>query len=403
MRGSRIIHDQGRSVKHEPSSSEKKGTTAMIRVLQFADLVNRYDFIDNIVQRADRERFEVGICVRTSECNIEAPVLDPGTPRWVLNGVSRSGIPRAVWQLAALLRRWRADVLHTHHYDQAVIGWLATRVYPRTRLVVGRHYSDAIYRSARGWKRKGLLVLEQAVNRAAARVIVPSNFIRDLLTQRQRVAPDKIDLVPYGFVPEKYAGLRPEDVQRVRTELGLEGRLVLGNFARLHEEKGQRILIEALASLRPRLPQLTLVIVGEGPERGALEAQVRDRGLDDVVKFLGWRRDSMTLMAAVDVVVQPTLQEAFSQVMAEALWMGKPLVITDVSGAPDIIRHGHNGLIVPRGDAPALAQAVERLLTDDALRARVAREGKAFVSANLDMRTIIEQYERSYELAIGVG
>src|SRR5262249_19194528 len=145
------------------------------------------------------------------------------------------------------------------------------------------------------------------------------------------------------------------EIQRVRTELGLEGRFVLGNFARLHEEKGQRVLIEALASLRPRYPQLTLVVVGEGPERGALEAQVRDCGLDDRVRFLGWRHDAMMLMAAVDVVVQPTLQEAFSQVMAEALWMGKPLVITDVSGAPDIIRDGRNGLLVPRGNAPALA------------------------------------------------
>src|SRR5262249_49397066 len=189
---------------------------------------------------------------------------------------------------------------------------------PKTRLVVGRHYSDAIYRSTRGWKRQALLTLEQAVNRAAARVIVPSTFIRDLLTQRQGVAPDKIDLVPYGFVPEKYAGLRAGEVQRGRTELGLEGRFVLGNFARLHEEKGQRVLIEALASLRPRYPQLTLVVVGEGPERGALEAQVRDCGLDDRVRFLGWRHDAMMLMAAVDVVVQPTLQEAFSQVMAEA-------------------------------------------------------------------------------------
>lgn len=104
----------------------------MIRVLQFADVTNRYDFIDNIVQRADRDQFEIGVCVRSSASHIEAPVYADDTPRWVLNGTSRRQIPRAAYQLAHLLRRWRADILHTHLYDEAVIGWLATRIYPKT-------------------------------------------------------------------------------------------------------------------------------------------------------------------------------------------------------------------------------------------------------------------------------
>ena len=69
--------------------------------------------------------------MRTCASNIEAPVYAEDTPRWVLNGTSRREIPRAAYQLASLLRRWRADILHTHHYDQAVIGWLATRIYPQ--------------------------------------------------------------------------------------------------------------------------------------------------------------------------------------------------------------------------------------------------------------------------------
>ena len=254
----------------------------------------------------------------------------------------------------ALLRRWRADILHTHHYDQAVIGWMATRIYRKTRLVIGRHYSDSIYRSTTGLKQKALLALEQVVNRAAARIIVPSTSIREILTRRQGIDPAKVDLVPYGFVPEKYVPPHPDEVQRLRAELGLEGKFALGNFARLHEEKGQRFLVRAMEDLHADFPQLALLIVGEGPERAALERQIRHAGLGDVIRLLGWRRDAMTLMAAVDAVVQPTLQEAFSQVMAEALWMGRPLVITDVSGATDIIRDAHNGLLIPMGDPQAL-------------------------------------------------
>jgi hypothetical protein len=88
--------------------------------------------------------------MRTGESNIEAPAYPRDIPQWTLNGISRREIPRAAFQLARLLRQRKVDILHAHHYDQAVIGLLATRLHPGTKLVVGRHYSDAIYRSSWG-------------------------------------------------------------------------------------------------------------------------------------------------------------------------------------------------------------------------------------------------------------
>jgi glycosyltransferase involved in cell wall biosynthesis len=109
----------------------------------------------------------------------------------------------------------------------------------------------------------------------------------------------------------------------------------------------------------------------------------------------------MALMAAMDAVVQPTLQEAFSQVMAEALWMGKPLVITDVSGATDVIRDGENGLLVPKADPNALAGAVARLVADAPLRARLGAAGRAYVEGHLTIEKIIPMYEQVYLRAMG--
>lgn len=368
----------------------------MIRVLQFADIVNRHDFIDTIIQRADPSRFEVGVCVRSNESNIEVPVYEERTPRWMVSGATRRGWPRAAWRLASILRAWKADILHAHHYDQAVIGWMATRICPRTRLVLGRHYSDAIYRLPSRLKQNAFLKIERRANNGAARIIVPSVLIREILTKRQGVRPDKVDLIPYGFEPEKYAAVAPSEIERVRQELELEGRFVIGTFARLHEEKGHRFLLEALASLKDKFPRLLLLVVGEGPERAAIEQRIGSAGLAHAVRLLGWRRDAMALMASVDAVVQPTLQEAFSQAMAEALWMRKPLIITDVSGAPDIISDGENGLLVPRGDGAALTRAIERLIEDDALRARLGEAGRAYAEKNLSIGRIISRYEQSY-------
>lgn len=373
----------------------------MIRVLQFAGTINRYDFIDNIIRGADPRRFEFGMCVGGVRAGTANGEDMPQFPRWIVPWSSRRDIPRMAVALARILREWDADILHAHHYDESVIGWLATRLAPRTRLIVGRHYSDAIYRSSAGIKRQILLAGEARVNHAAARILVPSSFIYDILTVRQKINPAKVALVPYGFVPAKYEVVTKGDAERARQELQLGNAIVLGNFARLHEEKGQRFLIQAMVQLRGRIENVRVLILGQGAERAELERQIEDANLRETVQLLGWRSDAMRLMAAVDIVVQPSMQEAFSQAMIEALWLGKPLIMSDVSGAADVIQDGVSGLIVPRGDATALAEAIARLVGDASLRQRLGSAGRAYVQEHLTIDKIIPLYEDVYEQAMG--
>ncbi len=377
-----------------------------IRVLQFSDFVNRHDFIDTVVRRADPQKFSLGLCVRTLASNIAAPVYTEPTPFWVIAGPGRSALPKAIWQLAGILRGWKADILHTHHFDQAVIGWLATRIYPATRLIIGRHYSDAIYRlPAQGIsenKKRVLLRIEQMTNRGATRIIAPSSFIKEILCDWQKVPAAKIDLIPYGFDPEKFKTIPAETVRAIREELQLQGRFVIGTFARLNEEKGHHFLVRALSQVRQHIPDILWLIVGEGRERATIEQEIAAAGLERNVLLTGWRRDGMEIMAAVDAVVQPTLQEAFSQAMVEALWMEKPLIMTDVSGAPDIICDGRNGMLVPRGDSDALADAIIHLARDASLRERLGSAGRAYVQENLVIDKVIGRYEEAYLRAMNV-
>jgi glycosyltransferase involved in cell wall biosynthesis len=373
----------------------------MIRVLQFADIVNRYDFIESIVRWADPSRFEMSVCVRSETSNIAPPLYRPHTIVHILNGTERAKIPVAVNRLAFLLRKMKIDIVHAHHFDQSVIAWMATRLYSKTALVIGRHYSDALYRVPSWAKRTGLLATEQLINRAARRIIVPSNFIYHLLTERQGVEFSKIDVIPYGFEPEKYVQPGSTELTLTREELHLSPKnVVFGTFGRLHEEKGHRYLLEAFAALKRRNSRVVLLVVGDGPERTALEKQIDQLKLQESVFMLGWCRDAMKLMAVVDAVVQPTLQEAFSQVMAEAMWMGKPLLMTDVSGATDIISNGVNGIIVPRGNAELLSNEMLNLVEDNGLRSRLGQAGRSYVESNLLIEKIIGRYEASYQRAV---
>ncbi len=375
----------------------------MIRVVQFAGCINRYDFIDNIVQHVDPQRFSIGVVLGSDHCNIEVPVYPKHIPRWFVPWKPRRELMGPARRLARILRDWKADILHTHHYDEALIGWLATRLHRPTKLVIGRHYSDQFAYLPSRLKRTVLLAAERVVHRAATRIIVPSSSIREMLTQPHGVGGSKVDHVPYAFVAAKYAAPQSASRAEMRRELDVENRFVIGTFGRLIDLKGHRFLIEAMALLRARVPQARLLIVGEGVARANLERMIHDLGLGDVVRLVGWRPDAMAVMAAVDVVVQPSLTEAFSQTMVEALWMSRPLVMTDVSGVRDVIRNGENGLIVPPSDKHALDTAISRLAADKNLRESMASAGRAYVERHLSIASIIPRYERAYMRALGIG
>ena len=372
----------------------------MIRVLQFADLINQHDFIHSIVMNADPREFEISVAVREERSNIAAPVYSERTKKFLVPGQGRSHLFRSARQLAQILREEKIDILHTHHYDQALIGALAIRHYPETKFIFGRHYCYNLYRIPSLIKRNLFLAAENWTDRKARRIIVPAQTIRDILVH-QGINSEKIDVIPYGFVPEKYAGAaQATNASTLRQELNSEGKFVFATFARLHEEKGHRYILQALKTVQRERPDAVLWIVGEGPHRAGVEQKIRDLGLQDSVRMLGWRRDAMQLMAAADVVLHASLVDAFCQIMGEAMWMRKPLIISRVVGALDIIQNGVNGMLVPLADSAALADAMLRVANDRDLYERLWSNGAKFVSQELSLEKAITRYQDSYRKAM---
>lgn len=372
-----------------------------LRVLHLADVVNRYDFIDNVVRNLDPSVFEVEVATFTSESNICPPDYAADCIRHsVLTSPSRTTYPLTAFRLASLLAKHRVDLLHAHHFDPNAVAWLAARLRRSVRVVVGRHYSDAIYLNSTGAKRRVLLDIEGLVNAHAARIIAPSTAIRDLLVGRQGVPEAKVDVIPYPFDLTRYPLPSEGERRRTRAELGISGRFAVATVGRLYKDKGHRYMVDALRRLAPEVADLVWLVVGEGADRAELETAAIRSGVADRVRFLGWRKDALRIVGAVDVVVQPSLQEAYSQAMVEALAMGVPLVMTNVSGARDLIADGETGVVVERGDVGALVDAVRRLHGDPALRERLGRGGRHHVEATLTAREIVPRYEESYMRAV---
>jgi glycosyltransferase involved in cell wall biosynthesis len=362
-----------------------------LRVLHFADVVNRHDFIHNVAAYCDPQRFEMITATLTTRGTLNA---EPGRLRVEnLGGESRIALPRTLARLRRLLRGEKVDVLHSHHYEPAVIASLASLGLP-VRLVVGRHYSDTIYRFSRGVRRRAYLAVESACHARASAVVVPSTLVEGILL-RQGVPRAKVVWIPYGLELGRFSDRAPDRREALRNEWPPGPGLRLATVGRLHPEKGQEHLIRAMAQLRLEGVTVRLVLIGDGQDKERLAALAAAGGVADSVRFLGWRNDVLDLMSAADAVVQPTLNEAFSQVMLESMALGRALVMSDVGGVADLVEHGVSGLIVPIGDASRLAAAIRELQrpgTTDRLgdnAARVARE-------RLDVNRIAPQFEALY-------
>jgi glycosyltransferase involved in cell wall biosynthesis len=313
------------------------------------------------------------------------------------------------WSLVALLRRERPDVVHFHLFPSIIVGRLAAWVADvpaRFSMIPGTYYLEAPV----------LGDLDARTARFDSKVIASCEHTRTLYAQRG-VSRDLVELVYYGqdaslFDPAAADGLR------VRRELGIAAdRPVVGDVAYFYPPgadgpftpphlvnrgiKGHEVLLRAFQRVHDLVPDALLVLVGEGwgPQGAAYMADLRqlarDLGLADHVIFAGARGDIPDTLRAFDVSVQCSLNENLGGSI-ESLLMACPLVASDVGGLPDAVKHEETGLLVPPGDADALAAAITRLLRDRPLARRVAEQGRRFALERLTLSRTVTDLEALY-------
>ncbi len=234
----------------------------------------------------------------------------------------------------------------------------------------------------------------------AARVFTVNDYARDMLrarlpaSARERVCTAYVGIPTALFRPEP----QPSDAEGLR----------LLCVARFQEKKGLDTLVDACALLRDRGVRFRLELIGDGPQRAALEAQVARLGLGEQVTFPGSKpqEEVACAMRASHLFVMPCRRDrtgdmdGIPTVFMEALASARPVVSCAVSGVPELVRDGETGVLVPPDDPVALAGAIERLAADPALRARLGAEGRALVCRQHDQD---RNARRVVELIAGAG
>jgi glycosyltransferase involved in cell wall biosynthesis len=243
-------------------------------------------------------------------------------------------------------------------------------------------------------------------------IAVSRSIVAKLLDEGRIGAP--VELIYNGVDLQRYE--YTEACCTLPEEYGFpEGSPLVGVVARLEPEKGHATLIDAWPLVLDAVPRARLMIVGEGSQRATLEAQAERLELlgarcsgDSCVGtrharpgakivFTGLRDDVPSVTAALDVAVLPSYREAQGLAILEAMSLRRPVVATNVGGVPEMVEHERSGLLVPPHDAPELARAIVRLLTDHPLADTLARAGHDLAHARFSLQAMVEQVSAIYE------
>lgn len=301
--------------------------------------------------------------------------------------------PLALAALFRIARRWRPDVIHVRSSQDSFWGsFLHATGWPVVR---SRHM---------------LVPAQMAPWRAlpyrsgCTRIMAAAGAIKDVFVNRVKIPPGRIDVVGEGVdLEEFHPGV---DGTALRAELGIPNdAVVFGMVAMVRGEKGHWRFVNAAARVAKEHPNARFLIVGDGSpaqvKKLCSKIASKFRGKSSPLLFAGYREDIPSVMAAIDVLVVPSMEDAQTLVIPQAFATGRPVIASRVGGIPELVANGKNGLLIPPGDEIELAAAMSRLANAPDLRAALGREGLALARSELSfsqkMELLLECYRKAIE------
>ena len=276
------------------------------------------------------------------------------------------------------------DLVHAHGYKADFYALLATRM-AKAPVTATCHNWLGESGTMRAYAR-----LDRYLLRFFDGIAAVSESVAEQLGQAR--VRQRVHVIPNG-VPMPCSGSRSTFADQIR----MGDRIVVGTVGRLSSEKGASFLIEAAAKICPDFPRAFFVLVGDGPMRSALEARVRELGMEGQFLFTGQRHDVQQIYRAFDIFVLPSLEEGMPMALLEAMAAGLPVVATKVGGVPDIVNDPSVGTLVDPGDANAIATGIRDLLSDRSRREEIGSKGRKRVEESFSAAAMARRYVELYQ------
>jgi L-malate glycosyltransferase len=335
----------------------------------------------------DRSRWDVHVACVRAEGPLRARLEGVGLRPWSLGPSSfkSPGLAVAILRLAAYLRRHAVRLVHCFDFYSNIVGVPAARL-ARTPVVIASQRDMGNLRS------RGQQSIHSIALGLATHILVNSEAIAARLAHTRAARHKRLEMVPNGVDLVRFEPVGAPTSGEVTT---------IATLANLRSEKGLVQLVEAAAIVTRRAPRARFVIWGEGALRADLEARIRTLGLTGRVEMRGATREPAQALKQCQIFVLASLSEASSNVVLEAMATGLPVVGTRVGGIPGLVDDHRTGLLVPRDNPPALAEAILKLIEAPAMAIEMGAQGRARALAEFGMDRLHERIDRFYCRALG--
>lgn len=345
----------------------------------------------NLINYGDWERFAHVILCLTGAGAFAEQITAPGCE--LVEFHKREGNDlRLPVRIAAAARQYHVDILHARGWptlvETALAAWMA-RV-PRT--VYGFH--GKTMQDLQGWGLKRRL-LQRLMIRCYDQVVTLNSLMRTNLAASSRLPEQCIRVIANGVDVESFYPQKQN--RQLRIEFGIpQDRFVIGNVARLDPIKNHEVILRAMTRLRGSNVCPYLLIVGEGQHRTALEHAIEQLGLKADVQLLGYSHRIPELLNCMDLYIQSSFYEGFSNTVLEAMACGLPILATDTGGTKDLFHENEEGYFFHPEDHAALGALILRLHTDDVLRGDLGRKARLHAVSQFSVQTMVRNYESLY-------
>jgi glycosyltransferase involved in cell wall biosynthesis len=312
----------------------------------------------------------------------------------------------ATFRLAALIRRERPQILHTHTAKAGTVGRVAALLAGRARPPIVVHtFHGHVLRGYFGPVRSGFFrLLERWLAKHTTALVAVSPQVRDDLVTLGVAAPEKFTVVRLGIELDERVGAEANGREETRRYLGIPPkRFAVGWVGRMTAVKRTDDVLDGFKRLRARGVDATLCLVGDGPDRAGLERRAHELGIIRDTLFLGYQEDVGPLYAAFDALVLPSGNEGTPVSVIEALAAGTPVVATRVGGVPDVVRHGQDGFLVEPGESEAFADRLAQLARDPVLRERLGAAGRTRVLPRYAVDRLVDDVDRLYRALLSAA
>ena len=299
-----------------------------------------------------------------------------------------------VFKVWGILRRMKADVVQPFLTPATFFGLLPALLSRMPVKIVTERAGPGARNARLGYR--FYLKAEDFLTRFADWSVANSQAGREYLIQRG-INPARISVIYNGINLSRLTADK-EGVQKVRRRLDVppDGKVV-GMMARLFPVKNHAMFLQAAALINQVIPDTRFALVGDGPLRSQLEDMNKELGLASKVTLFGEQRDVGTYLSAFDIAVQTSDTEGCSNSLLEAMALGKPVVATDVGGNREVVRHGETGILVPRGNPEALAEAIIALLQNPDMALTMGQGGRERVGIQFSLEKMVHEYQTLYE------